>query len=64
MVKATPFDPATLTLRDNLPAGAVVSLAGLPFAGSFASMFRDELAAYGFGRVASPELRDGSMPLD
>ncbi|MBW7903800.1 MAG: hypothetical protein H3C26_20215 [Rhodocyclaceae bacterium] len=64
MVKAAPFDPAALTLRDNLPAGAVVSLAGLPFAGSFASMFRDELAAYGFGRAVPLELRDGSTPLD
>lgn len=69
MVKATPFDPATLTLRDNLPAGAVVSLAGLPFAGSFASMFRDELAAekygvafgVGLGEVAGKVFRIGHL---
>ena len=36
-------DVNALVVTDNVPAGAAVSLAGLPRLGSFAAMFRDEL---------------------
>lgn len=51
MSRAQPFDPAALKVRDNVPTGAAVSLAGLPAAVSFASFFRAELQARGFGVV-------------
>lgn len=39
--------PEGLRVTDNVPAGMAVSLAGLPPALSFASVFRDELMARG-----------------
>lgn len=46
--KKTNTRPA-LVIRDNVPEGCAVSLAGIPAPLSFASMFRDELQARGFG---------------
>lgn len=43
-------DVNALVVTDNVPAGASVSLAGLPRLGSFAAMFRDELRAAGVWR--------------
>lgn len=43
-------DVNALVVTDNVPAGAAVSLAGLPRLGSFAAMFRDELRAAGVWR--------------
>ena len=43
-------DVNALVVTDNVPAGAAVSLAGLPRLGSFAAMFRDELQAAGVWR--------------
>ena len=43
-------DVNALVVTDNVPAGAAVSLAGLPRLGSFAAMFLDELLAAGVWR--------------
>lgn len=51
-------DPRSKTVRDNVPAGMVISLDGIPPAMSFASMFRDELMARGIGIPRRP-LRPG-----
>lgn len=38
-----------LAVRDNVPAGGEVSLAGISELKSFAALFRDELRARGLG---------------
>lgn len=60
--RAAPVDVRRLAIRDNVPAGAVVSLDSLPAALSFASLFRDELQARGIG-AAKREARDGRKRL-
>lgn len=48
-------DVNALVVTDNVPAGASVSLAGMPRLGSFAAMFRDELRAAGVWREVPAE---------
>lgn len=64
--RSKPFDPSTLVVRDNIPEGCVISLAGINPALSFAAMFRDELVAAGFGlpRPARKVVRSGRKKLD
>nr|MBL8412744.1 hypothetical protein [Dechloromonas sp.] len=47
--KRAPFDVRSLVVRDNVPEGMTVSLAGIAPARSFAALFRDELQARGIG---------------
>ena len=55
-------DVNALVVTDNVPAGAAVSLAGLPRLGSFAAMFRDELRAAGVWReVPAGEAKDADL---
>lgn len=58
------IDVMSLVVRDNLPPGASVSLAGVNPLVSFASLFRDELQAQGFGVLPQKEVRRGRKRLD
>lgn len=57
------IDVRSLAVRDNVPAGCVVSLAGLTGPLSFAELFRDEIQARGIG-VAGREERSEREKLD
>ncbi len=57
------IDVRSLTVRDNVPPGCVVSLAGLPAPLGFAELFRDEIQARGLG-VAGREARGERKKLD
>ncbi len=52
------IDVGSLTVRDNVPEGCVVSLAGLPGPLSFAELFRDEIQARGLGVPRAKPQRD------
>jgi len=47
--RAAPVDVRRLVIRDNVPDGMTVTLAGIAPARSFAALFRDELQARGIG---------------
>lgn len=57
------LNPRDLTVRDNVPAGCVVSLEGIRSDLNFAAMFREELMARGYG-VERPEGRRDCKKLD
>lgn len=57
-------EPLNFKVRDNVPEGCVVSLAGIPAAASFASMFRSELQARGLGLLPREEARRERKKLD
>ena len=46
-------NPLGLAVRDNVPDGCVVSLAGIPDYTCFAQYFREELQARGLGLPVS-----------
>lgn len=57
------LNPLNLTVRDNVPPGCEVSLAGIRHELNFAEMFREELMRQGIG-IVRQEGRRGRKKLD